>query len=180
MKNQQTVYTDPAPMRLLTMDELDQVSGGDAMDTATSWAGTTMGAMTGAFYGGLRGLAYGGLAGFAIGAALGGVYSLASGGGSGGLYQWQTREAHRAGSHESNGLPALPYFIGDDIGVMRPDIHIENHILGRKLPRWNGLSEKEKLRLLDTARYRTSTRRGNGRQVTILVVTVLLLSLIHI
>ena len=63
MNNQQTVYTDPAPMRVLTMDELDQVSGGDAMDTATSWAGTTMGAMTGAFYGGLRGLAYGGLAG---------------------------------------------------------------------------------------------------------------------
>ena len=91
MKNQQTVYTDPAPMRVLTMDELDQVSGGDAMDSATSWAGTTMGAMTGAFYGGLRGLAYGGLAGFAIGAALGGAYSLASGGGSGGLYRWQTR-----------------------------------------------------------------------------------------
>jgi hypothetical protein len=60
---------------------------------------------------------------------------------------------------------------------MRPDIHIENHILGRKLPRWNGLSEKEKLRLLDTARYRTSTRRGNGRQVAILVVTVLLLAM---
>ena len=92
MDTQQAVLTDTTTplMRELTLDELDQVAGGDAMDAATSWAGTTMGAMTGAFYGGLRGLAFGGFAGFAIGAALGGAYSLVSGGGSGGLYRYQT------------------------------------------------------------------------------------------
>lgn len=60
------------------------VSAAGAMEMATGWAGTTMGAFTGAFYGGIRGLAVGGIGGFALGAAMGAAYSLAAGSGGGG------------------------------------------------------------------------------------------------
>ena len=65
-------------IRELTISEVEDVSGGDAMDHSINWASTVGGIAAGAFTGGLRGAAMGGLAGFAVGALLGGIYSMAS------------------------------------------------------------------------------------------------------
>ena len=65
-------------IRELTLSEVEDVSGGDAMNTSISWVSTVGGVASGMFSGGVRGAIGGGLAGFAVGALMGAIYSMAS------------------------------------------------------------------------------------------------------
>ena len=65
-------------IRELTLSEVEDVSGGDAMNTPISWVSTVGGVASGMFSGGVRGAIGGGLAGFAVGALMGAIYSMAS------------------------------------------------------------------------------------------------------
>ena len=57
---------------------------------------------------------------------------------------------------------------------MKSDTCLENRLYKDKLPGWKRLSEEDKLRLLDTARYQTYRRGGSGRQVIVIAVCLLL------
>lgn len=66
-------------IRELTVDEVNNVSGGDAMNHVFSWTGSVAGGLAGyTLANGLRGAAMGGLVGFGLGVTFGGLYYLAT------------------------------------------------------------------------------------------------------
>ena len=66
-------------IRELTVDEVNNVSGGNAMNHVFGWTGSVAGGLAAYTFGhGLRGAAMGGLVGFGLGVTFGGLYYLAT------------------------------------------------------------------------------------------------------